>query len=87
MVFRRAARNRGLLKLGLAFAGFQAAEFGVWIAALVFAYGRGGTTTAAVVAVVQTLPAGLFAPIGGALADRYPPGRVLAWGYAARPRP
>ena len=30
------------------------------------------------------MPAGLFAPIGGALADRYAAGRVLAWGYAAQ---
>ena len=83
-VFRRVGRNRGLRRLGFSFAGFQAAEFGVWIATLVYAYDRGGTSTAALVAVVQTLPAGLFAPIGGALADRYAAGRVLAWGYAAQ---
>ena len=82
-VFGSVLRNRELLPLQAAFAGFQAAEFAVWVAMLVYAFEQGGTTTAAVVAVIQLVPSALFAPIAGALADKYPAGRVLAAGYLA----
>jgi MFS family permease len=77
-------RNRELRRVEVAFAGFQAAEYAVWIAILVFAFGEGGASTAALVAAAQLVPAALFAPIAGALADHFRPARVLAWGYAAQ---
>ena len=80
-VLGRALGNKALRRVELAYVGFNAAEYGEWIAVLVYAYGHGGTTVAALVAAVQLVPCVIAAPVFAGLADRYPPGRVLAAGY------
>src|SRR5471030_1921127 len=73
--------NSRLRRVELAFLGFGAAEYGVWVAVLVYAYQRGGTGAAAVIAVVQLLPAAVVAPLASRLADRDRAAIALQNGY------
>ena len=52
-VLRSVFGNRDLRSVELAFAAFNSAELGVWIAMLVYAYERSGATDAGIVAAIQ----------------------------------
>src|SRR5579859_3107075 len=81
--FRSLAGNRALLRILSGYALFILTEYAVWIAMIVFAYSRGGATTAGLVAVVQLVPAAVLAPVAAAVADRRSPMVLLAGGYLA----
>lgn len=79
--FGAVARNRSLRRVELAFLGFNLTEWGIWIALLVYAYGRGGASEVALVAVLQLAPAAVVAPLAASFGDRYPRERVLLVAY------
>jgi hypothetical protein len=60
---------------------FHIAEFGTWVAILLYAYERTGPASVGVVALVQLVPAALLAAPAAALGDRFPRQRVLVAGY------
>lgn len=80
-VFGRAFRNPALRRVGLAYALFVAAEFGVWITLLVYAYSHGGASAGTLIVLVQLIPCMVLSPFIGALVDRRRPSRVLRAGY------
>ena len=79
--FRALAGNSTLRRVVGGYALFRLTEYSVWIAMLVYAYGRGGATIAGVVALAQLVPAALLAPVFAALGDRRSPVVLLAGGY------
>lgn len=74
--------NPPLRRIEAAFFGFNLAEYGTWIAILVYAEGATGAASVGLVALAQLLPAAVYAPIAASLGDRYPRTRVLFAGYA-----
>jgi MFS family permease len=83
-VIGRIARDRQLRRIELGFAGFAIAEYGTWLASIVYAYDNGGVDEAGVAAVALLAPGLLVAPIAAFAADRFESGRVLAAGYAVQ---
>jgi len=79
---RRLIGNGPLRRVLIAFLLFSAAEYGTWVAILLYAYERTGPLSVGLVALIQLVPAALAAPTASALGDRFPRERVLAVGYA-----
>ena len=63
-------RDRRALRVTVAFTFFSGAEYAVWVALMVYAYGRGGPTESGLVAISQLTPAAVLAPVVGVLAER-----------------
>ena len=62
---------------------FNAAEWAIWVAILVYAYEATGPASVGLVAVAQLVPAAIAAPRAAQLADRFAPGRALTIAYLA----
>jgi MFS family permease len=73
-----------LQRVMLAYLLFAAAEFGTWIAILLYAYDTLGPASVGAVAVIQLLPSAVFAAAAASIADRYPRQRLLRFGYASQ---
>lgn len=82
-VFGAVARNRALARLLLAYLVMILAEFGEWLALIVYAYTRGGASAAGLVVILQLLPSMLLAPLISAHLWRIGPARLLAGAYGA----
>src|SRR5688572_28927388 len=80
-VLRRVLSNRDLRRVLPAFLVFSAADYGTWIAILLYAYEQTGPASVGLVALVQLVPAGLEAPVAATLGDRFPRHRVLPFAY------
>ncbi|MDF2740780.1 MAG: crp [Actinomycetia bacterium] len=83
-VVRTVSGNPGLLRVELAYVGFNMAEWATWVAILAYAYQVGGAAATGLVAVVQLVPAALVAPLASIAGDRYRRERVLLGGYLAQ---
>ena len=60
---------------------FAFAEWSTWVAVIVYAYGRGGSFEAGIIACVSLAPSVLLAPIVAGLGDRFDRDRVLLGTY------
>ena len=80
-VFRSAFGNPALRRIGCGYALFVSAEFGIWIALLIFAYGHGGASASTLIVLVQLIPCIVLGPFLGAFVDRRRPSSVLRVGY------
>lgn len=83
-VFQAIMGRSALRRVLLAYFFFNASEWATWVAMLVFAYQRGGTTAAGGVALIQLVPAMFVAPLGSVLGDELPRARALGLGYLAQ---
>src|SRR5436190_24281661 len=82
--FSTNARNRNLRRAQLSFGAAWTAEWALTVVLAVVAYRDGGAQAAGIVAFVRMAPAAVIAPLGTALADRFPRDRVLVWSCVLR---
>lgn len=86
-VFRASATvlaNHALRRVLCAYCLFITSLNGAWISILVWAYARGGSKEAGIMALAQLLPAAAAAPVVSSLADQRSPGLLLLGGYGVQ---
>ncbi len=74
-------KSPSLRRVELAFFLFNAAEFGTWVAILLYAYEATGPASLGLVVIAQLIPAALSAPFAALIADRPQRTHALAAGY------
>jgi len=84
LALRAVVRNRPMMRAQVAFLLFNIAEPAAWIAILVYAYDQGGTGAVGLVSILLLVPAGLLAPVAGAMGDRFRRERLVRAGYVAQ---
>ncbi len=82
-MIRVVAGNHALSRLLLAYLAMVVAEFGEWLAVIVYAYLRGGASASGLVVILQLLPSMLLAPLISAHLAHLGVARLLAGAYAA----
>jgi MFS family permease len=83
-IVRSALGNPSLRRVLAAFFLFNAQEYGIWVAVVIYAYAQGGATTAGLVLIAQLVPAIFFAPLALVLGDRMRRERALMLGYVGQ---
>ena len=81
---RELARDRATRRAVTALGVYRLAEFGPWVAILVYAFRHGGATATGLVSFGILVPTALFAPVAGPLIDRLGATRVLGAAYASQ---
>lgn len=77
------ARNHPLTRLLLAYLVMILAEFGEWLAVIVYAYVRGGASAAGLAVIVQLVPSIFLGPVISAQMARIGVARLLVCAYGA----
>ena len=77
-------RDRNSCRAVASYGFYRLAEYGPWLAILVYAYEHGGATATGLVSFGILIPTGLFAPLAGPLIDRFGASRVLLGAYAVQ---
>src|SRR5438270_11222792 len=83
-MLRELAQDQRLRRAVLAYAFYRLAEYGPWVAILVYAYGQGGSTATGLVSLGILIPTALFAPVAGPVIDRFGASRFLLGAYAVQ---
>jgi len=73
--------NAAVIRAAVAFMAFNLTLHGAWLAAVVYAFDRGGAKEAGIVAVATLIPGALLSPFVTVWFDRYPPNLALAGGF------
>jgi hypothetical protein len=69
-VFCTALRSRSLALVELSWLTFNGAEWGVWLALMLWAYTNGGAAAVSLIIILQLVPCILVSPYLGAITDR-----------------
>jgi MFS family permease len=81
---RELSRDRATRRAVTALGAYRLAEFGPWVAILVYAFRHGGATATGLVSFGILVPTALFAPCAGPLIDRFGATRVLGAAYVSQ---